>query len=89
VDPVVTAERSLSVDSGLLVSGLADGGPAQAAGVEVGDVIIAVDAAPIAKYTDLRRLMLYRYRVGDTVTLRVVRAAVTLEFEVTLDELVF
>ena len=69
--------------------GLADDGPTQAGGVEVGDVIVAVDDAPIAKFTDLRRLMLNRYRVGDTVTLRVVRAAVTLEFEVTLDELVF
>ena len=89
VDPVVAAERGLSVDSGVLVMGLADDGPAQAAGVEVGDVIVAVDGAPVAKYTDLRRLMLNRYRVGDTVTVRVVRAAVTLEFEVTLDELVF
>ena len=89
VDPVVAAEHGLSVDRGLLVLGLADGGPAQAAGVEVGDVIVAVDDAPIAKFTDLRRLMLYRYRVGNTVTLRVIRAAVTLELEVTLDELVF
>lgn len=89
VDPATAVERGLSVDRGVLVLGLADGGPAQAAGVEEGDVIVAIDDAPIAKFTDLRRLMLNRYRVGDTVTLRVIRAAVTLEFEVTLDELVF
>ena len=89
VDPILAAERGLSVDRGVLVVSLADGGPAQAGGVEVGDVIVAVDEAPITKFTDLRRLMLNRYRVGDTVTLRVVRAAVTLEFDVTLDELVF
>ncbi len=89
VDPIVAAERGLSVDRGVLVLGLADGGPAQAAGIEEGDVIVAIDDATIAKFTDLRRLMLNRYRVGDTVRLRVIRAAVTLEFEVTLDELVF
>ena len=89
VTPANAEELGLSVDQGVLVVSLAAGGPAEAAGIEPNDVIVALDGELVTKFTDLRRLMLSSYSVGDTVTVTVVRSAVTLEFDVTLDELVF
>ena len=88
VTPVTAAEEDLSVDKGLLVRGLAPGGPAEMAGIEVGDVIIAIDGHPVEKFSDLRRLMLFHYKVGDSVLITIVRGAVTLDYGLTLDELV-
>jgi S1-C subfamily serine protease len=89
VTPANASERGLSVDQGVLVESVATDGPAERAGIEVSDVIVALDGLPVTKFTDLRRLMLNLYAVGDTVSISVVRAAATLEIDVTLDELVF
>lgn len=88
VTPANADELGLSVDQGVLVVSLAEDGPAEAAGIEPNDVIVALDGEPVTKFTDLRRLMLNLYSVGDTVTVTVVRSAATLDFDVTLDELV-
>lgn len=85
VTPVVAAERGLSVDAGVLVTGLVAGGPAERAGVRVGDVIVSVDATNVSRTTELQRLFLTRYRPGQTVNLQVVRSAVQLTITVALE----
>ena len=86
VTPVNAAERGLSVDEGVLVVALVAGAPAERAGLEVDDVIVQVDDFPISSTTQLVRLFLTDYHIGDAVKVTVVRSAVTLTFDMTLEE---
>lgn len=87
VNPVNAAERGLSVDEGVLVVVVTPDGPADRAGIEIDDVIVLVDGIPVSSTTELVRLLLTGYRVGDTVRVSVVRSAVTLTFDMTLTEI--
>jgi len=87
VNPVNAAERGLSVDEGVLVVVVTPDGPADRAGIEVDDVIVLVDDIPVSSTTELVRLLLTDYRVGDTARMSVVRSAVTLSFDMTLAEI--
>ncbi|MBA2631774.1 MAG: trypsin-like peptidase domain-containing protein [Chloroflexi bacterium] len=93
IDPAVAAEQSLPVDYGALIgttdgSGQAvfPGSPAEAAGLQAGDVITAVDGQQIGADTELSILIL-PHSPGDTITLRVLRDNSVREVEVTLGEL--
>jgi len=86
VTPVLGAERGLSVDQGVLVDGVVAGGPAARAGIRAEDVIVQVDDRPVASTTELVRLFLNEYHVGDVARITVVRSAVTMSFDVTLEE---
>ena len=87
VNPVMAKEEDLSVDRGVLVVATVEGGPAEAGGVQAGDVIVQVDGTPVTKVTDLQGTLRAEHRIGDTVTIHVVRSAVTLTFEVVLEEM--
>ena len=86
VNPVLADERGLSVDEGVLITALTEGSPAERAGLQVNDVIVQVGDTPVSSTTELVRLFLTGYRVGETVEVTVVRSAVTLTFEVELEE---
>ena len=86
VTPVNAAERGLSVDEGVLILGVVDGGPADRAGLEVDDVIVMVDDTLVSSTTELVRLLLNGYKVGDTIRMTIVRSAVTLSFDMILEE---
>jgi S1-C subfamily serine protease len=61
-------------EGGVIVSGVVEGGPADRAGLEKGDLVVSVDGEPV---TSLRELYhaLWRRRAGDAVTLQVLRSA--------------
>ena len=88
--PAIADERGLNVDSGALVGGGPDdagvvaGSPAEAAGLQVGDVIVAVDGERLDD-GDLAQAVL-PHKPGDVVTLRIVRGQSTEELSVTLGE---
>jgi serine protease Do len=63
----------------------ADGGPAKAAGIEVGDVIITVDGKPVDRVSSLQRVVRQR-RVGDRIPVEVMRFGTKKRFEVRLVE---
>ena len=86
VTPTVATERGLTIDEGALVISVAPGGPAERAGIEPDDVIVRLDDLPVASTSRLVRTLLTDYRVGDAVQLGVVRAAVHLTFDLTLEE---
>jgi 2-alkenal reductase len=72
IDPMTAREKSLAHSTGAIVTAVGAGGPAQAAGLAVGDVIVAVDDTPL----DLDRAfddLLWHYRAGDRVRLTVDR----------------
>jgi serine protease Do len=81
-----TAQQfDLSVDSGTLVTNVESGGPADDAGVEVEDVIVAAGSTEIQDSGDLLGV-LRDYRPGDSVDLTVVRSGEEQEITVELGE---
>jgi 2-alkenal reductase len=82
IDPA-TADGSLPVQNGAVLSEVQPDGPAGQAGLRAGDIIVGVDGAKIDATTSLRQLLL-QHKPGDTVTLDVVRDGRTQQFKVTL-----
>lgn len=70
---------------GALVNYLAEGGPAEAAGLELGDIIVRVDGRPVGGREDVLLLLASR-TVGDTVRLDVVRHGEPAVVEYTMSE---
>lgn len=87
VTPVVAAEEGLSVDSGVLVVAVVDGGPAGKAGIEARDIIVALDNGPVASVLELQAALRQEYAVGDTVFVTVVRGDDERTIEVALEEM--
>ncbi len=72
VDGGVAAQFDLAVDHGALVLALAPKGPADKAGIETGDVIVAFGGKSVQTSDDLGKLILDR-KPGDAVSVNVVR----------------
>ena len=83
VDAEMAEALKMGEARGALVASLAPGGPADTAGIEVGDVIVAFDGSPVAKSGDLS-LIVARTEVGRLVDVAVVRNGrrVTVEAEI-------
>jgi len=83
--PEAAAQLKLEQASGAVVARLVRGGPAQAAGLRPGDVIMAIDGTPIA---DARAVIdaTATLRPGARARLQVARGAQLLELAVTVGE---
>ena len=75
----------LPVETGVLVVSVRKDSPAQAAGMKVGDVIIAFNDQPIAHITDLHKLLLGR-EIGVRSELTVIRHTEKLTLQITPQE---
>lgn len=85
VDDSMAQEKNLSVSSGLYVESVEDGGLAQGAGIEAGDVITAVDGTPVSSLEDLQSILEGK-SAGDSVTFTVNRNGEELTLTGTLTE---
>jgi S1-C subfamily serine protease len=83
IDETVAAERDLPVTEGALIVNVLSGSPAAEVGLQVDDIITAVDGKPIDANTTLQDLI-RSAEPGATVTLDVLRGDETLQLEVTL-----
>ena len=86
--PVVLPEGQRDADGrtqALLVAGVTPDGPAAAAGLLVGDVLLAFDGHAVESPEDLMDLLVGD-RVGRQATLRVLRGGVATELTVTVGE---
>ena len=94
IDLKLQAERQLSVDHGALVGpgtdasgntlpAIAPGSPAAVAGLESGDIVVAIEDQPIDQEHPLD-LALASYAPGQTIHLHVLRDGTTLTIAVTL-----
>jgi len=72
VTPEIAESFGLKEPKGALVSDVAKGGPAEAAGIQRGDVILSFDGQDIAASTDLPRIVAGT-PVGKEVKIRLVR----------------
>ncbi len=71
--------------AGISVQSVEENSPAQAAGIEKGDIIIKIEGKDVKTVAELNRIK-YTYKIGDTVTLTVLRNGQEKEFKVTLGE---
>ena len=72
VTPVLAAGLRLSRDWGAVLADVVPGGPADRAGLAIGDLVLSVDGKPIENGRQLN-VTLYRKSVGDVVKLEVLR----------------
>jgi len=79
--------RRLGRRSGVEVVQVAEGSPAEAAGLRPEDLIVELDEHPVTDVADLQRLMVFE-KIGAAVSLRVVREARELELTLVPAELV-
>lgn len=83
---VSSEAQRYGVMAGAAVQYVAEGSCAQKAGVQVNDIIIAIDDTAIDSQTALTAALSTDYRAGDTATLTVIRQQEQLELTITFDE---
>ena len=86
ITPDIAESLGLQESKGALVADVMKDGPAQEAGVKVGDVIVEFDGHPIKDSTELPMLVA-RVQVGKTVTMKVIRDKEIQNFSVKIGEL--
>lgn len=72
-------------NSGALVGEVVENGAAAKAGIEAGDLIIAINDTKVSSFSDLSK-ELDNYQIGDKITITVSRNNQIKDFEVTLEE---
>ena len=83
VDAKLANEFDLNLNNGVFVAGLTEGGAAEDAGIEVGDVIIAINDVPVKRSSELQE-QIARYRPGDRVHVLVNRDGEERHFSIVL-----
>ena len=81
----LASEYGLFVDSGLYVSAVEEGSAAEDAGIQVGDVITAIDGVSISSLEELEEALADK-QAGDEVTLTIDRDGETMEVTLTIPE---
>ena len=85
VTPVLAAGLALPQDWGVIVADVTPEGPAERAGLKVGDLVLTLDGKGLENGRQFE-VNLYRRAVGDTVRLGVQRGAQKLTIEVSVAE---
>jgi serine protease Do len=85
VTTLLASAFNLEPDNGVLLEDVVPGGPADKAGLQVGDVVLSLGGRPLRNVRDLS-LELYQYRIGDTVQLQVARGEKVFETTVAVTE---
>ena len=83
-DPLAE-QLKLTGRGGLVVVNLESGGPADRAGLLLGDIIIALESEPISDPTDLLAALGHE-RVGKPVSIRIIRGGALVTVPVTVGE---
>ena len=85
IDPMLAQQFGLPVQEGVIVAGVAEGTPADKAGIEAGQIITRIDREKVTQGGDLRRA-LRAHKPGDRVKLHVVGPGGEADVEVQLAE---
>ena len=85
VNEQIASENDLPVDHGVYLQGMVAGGPSADAGLQVGDIILALDGQEITAQNTLTEV-LFAHQPGETVTATVQRGNEQLDLKITLGE---
>jgi S1-C subfamily serine protease len=85
VDAALATQHNLAVTAGVLIVGVASHGPAQAAGLKPGDVIVQVGTRPVTDVAAFADALL-QLRPGEVVPVSIYRGKEQLSIKVTLGE---
>ncbi len=77
----LAAALSLARDRGVVLADVLPGGPADAAGLKIGDIVLSLNGKPMENARQFH-VNLYRQSVSSTATLQILRGAETLEKKV-------
>jgi S1-C subfamily serine protease len=98
---VLAVSLNLPVEKGVLIASVINGGPAERAGLlggdhqvtirglpvsAGGDIITAIDGAPITSFDQMIAFLSSQKQIGQTVTVTILRGAETLELPLTLTD---
>lgn len=83
ITPQNAAELGLSVQAGVFVEQVTSGSPASDSGIQVNDIITALDGTAIDEGHSLRSI-LFQHQAGDVVTLSILRGGSTQSLKLTL-----
>ncbi|MCC7021765.1 MAG: trypsin-like peptidase domain-containing protein [Thermomicrobiales bacterium] len=83
LDDQLILQWGLPVDAGYYVSGVVPGSPSAAAGMQVGDIVTAVNLERVGERQSLVGT-LFQYKPGDTVQLTVQRGLVSMRIDIHL-----
>lgn len=72
ITPTLATALGLPREEGVLLEDVTPGGPADKAGVKVGDIVNTIDAAPVDNVRQFA-LALYRYKIGESAQLGLLR----------------
>lgn len=75
-----------NIPTGIYIGGIVPGGPASRVGMRAGDIIVEIDGTRIASYSDLDNVI-SKHKVGDKVSIAVVRDGTRRTFNLTLGEM--
>ena len=78
--------QAYGIPAGAVVEYVAEGSCAQKAGLQVNDIITAIDDTAVDSPSALTAALSSSYKAGDTITLTVVRNLQEMTLTVTLDE---
>ena len=76
---------NLSSGGGVIVINVESDGPADKAGVLIGDVLVAIDGTPVSDTGDIQA-MLGLHSVGKTLNVQIVRGGTLVEVALTVGE---
>ena len=85
LDPETASSYDLPVEGGAIVNNVFTGSPADEAGLETGDIIVAIDGTPVQSMNQLV-LEIRKHEVGDTVAIDYYRGENRLQTQVLLEE---
>jgi serine protease Do len=85
ITPELADGLGLDRETGVVLADVQPGGPADRAGLEIGDVVVALDGKPMENARQLQ-VNLYPRRVGESVGIELVRAGRPISVVVSLTE---
>lgn len=85
VDVTEAYSRYLNIPMGVYVQSVQEGGAAEMAGIQIGDVIIDIEDEPVTTNEELNAVK-NRYKAGDTITLTITRAGQDMDISLTLQD---
>ncbi len=85
LNDTIIAQWALPVAEGFYVQGVVPGSPSDAAGLQVGDIVTAIELERVGERQSMVGA-LFQYRPGDTVQLTVQRGFNSMRVEVPLAE---